>query len=175
MDRNLQLRCSPNSWGKMVSSSPANHRTTCIKWPWPSKCWMGEQVSLLCNTSLPISSFWIVAHRTLLQDNPQLNISWDGKSETVSHYWRRIWTEQWKKNRWSRKSITMKGASRFVSSNWMSLSWFVTGEVELESGFRDGTPKWKVHAPTLFAVGTKFVLSMRITWKELVATLLIIY
>lgn len=33
----------------------------------------------------------------------------------------------------------MKGASSFVSSILMKLSWFVTGEVELKSGFRDGT------------------------------------
>ena len=28
----------------------------------------------------------IAAHRTLLQDNAQLNFSWNTKSETVSHY-----------------------------------------------------------------------------------------
>lgn len=33
----------------------------------------------------------------------------------------------------------MKGASSFVSSILMKLSCFVTGEVELKSGFRDGT------------------------------------
>ena len=132
MDRNLQLRCSPNSWGKMGSSSPANHRTTCIKWPWPSKCWMGEQVSLLWNTSLPISFFWIVARRTLLQDNPQLNISWDGKSETVSHYWSRIWTVE-------EKQVKQKE----YHDEWcVKFREFKLNELVLVLNWRGGVGKW---------------------------------
>ena len=173
MDRNLQLRSSPNSWGRMGSSSPAYHRTTLhqmgrrnvpyrrLKWPWPSKCSMGKQVH-------PLANFLLLNRSTPHTVRGQLpaELFLGRQIKNCSHYWSRIWTEQWKKNGWNRKSTTMKGASSFVSSNWMRLSWFVTGEVELKSGFREGSPKWKLHAPTLFAVGTKDVLFMWITWKE---------